>query len=118
MYVQYILYVYTDVYMYVCFLFQLKKVNNCLSIAPKTLMQTRNMEWPIAMSGSSSSILVGLRFRSFCFRRYSRVTLTCCSFDVLGVLDLILFCYFASLSLFFVWGISSESISGITPRAT
>ena len=123
----------------VCFLFPSRKANNCLSIAPQTPMQTRNMEWPIAMCvygaplfvgiqffevsassadcarhiaiygsrallsviSSSSSILVTLCFRLFWFRRYSRVTLTCYSFDVL---DLFLFWYFRSLSHFFCVG--------------
>ena len=137
----------------VCFLFPSREVNNCLSIAPETPMQTRNMEWPIAMCGYgaplfvgiqffevtassadcakhiaiygsrallsvvsiSSSILVTLCFRRFLFRRYSRVALTCYSFDVL---DLILFWYFRSLSQFcFCGGITSKSISGITPKA-
>ena len=55
---------------------------------------------------SSSSILVTLCFGRFWFGlySYSRVTLTCYSFDVLGVLDLILFWYSRSLSLFFCVG--------------
>ena len=122
----------------VCIIFPSEKVKKFLSIAPETPMQTRNMEWPIAMCGygaplfvgiqffevsassadcaiygsrallsvisSSSSVLVTLCFRRFWFGRYSRVTLTCYSFDVLGVLDLILFWYFRSSSLFFCVG--------------
>ena len=58
---------------------------------------------PKAMQ-SSSGILVTLCFRRFWFRRYSQVTLTCYSFDVLVVLDLIMFWYFRSLSQFFFGG--------------
>ena len=54
----------------------------------------------LSVISSSSSILVTLCSGPFWFRRYSRVTLTCYSFDVL---DLILFWYFRSLSHFFVW---------------
>ena len=69
----------------------------------------------LSVISSSSSILVTLCFRRFWFTRYSRVTSTCYSFDVL---DLILFWYFRSLSHFFcVGGITSKSISGITPKA-
>ena len=55
----------------------------------------------LSVISNSSSILVTLCFRRFWFRRYSRVTLTCYSFDILGVLHLIMFWYFKSLSHFF-----------------
>ena len=77
----------------------------------------------LCVISSSSSILVALCFRRFWFRRYSRVTLTCYSFDVLSVSYLILFWYFRSLSHFFLWGeggwggITSKWISGITLKA-
>ena len=75
---------------------------------PKSISGIKSEAMP-----SSSSILVTMCFRRFWFGRYSRVTLTCYSFDVLGVLDLILFGYFRSLSLFFLCGgITCKSISG------
>ena len=58
-----------------------------------------------------------LCFGRYRFRRYSLVTLTFHSFDVLGVLDLILFWCFRSLSHFFYGGgITSKSILGMAPK--
>ena len=38
-----------------------KKANHCLSIAPQTPMQTRNMEWANGMSGCGAPLFVGIQ---------------------------------------------------------